>query len=344
MVRILIAGNLSRPIRKEINGETLQAINVPKVKVGKTCLSIPTMGMGTSFLARPNVPVPEAEALETVEYAMSRGVNFFDTAPLYGSGNAERRLGKALAGVPRDSFVLETKVGRLVQPDGSVIFDYSHDGIRRSLEESLERLKMDRVDIVLLHDPDGYFTNPQEALEVFPILADWRSQGVVKAIGAGMNQWQWPAEFARSADFDCFLLAGRYTLLNQKPAEEFLPLCQDKGISVFVGGVYNTGILATGPVPGAFYEYQTASEEIKEQVRLIEAICQRHKVPLSVAALQFPAAHPAVTSLIVGAKSPREIEDNLQKLEQSVPVELWEDLQKAGLLNETVPVPLPLKP
>lgn len=317
----------------------MQTFNISKVQVGKTGLKIPTMGMGTSFLARPNVPVPEAEALGTVEYALSRGVNFFDTAPLYGSGNAERRLGKALAGVPRDSFILETKVGRLIQPDGSVVFDYSKEGIRRSLEESLTRLKMDRVDIVLLHDPDGFFSEPEQALELYPILAEWRSQGVVKAIGAGMNQWRWLAEFARRADFDCFLLAGRYTLLNQEPAQEFLPLCQEKDISVFVGGVYNTGILATGPVADAFYEYQPASEEIKEQVRRLEVICQRHKVPLSVAALQFPAANPAVTSLIVGAKNPREIEDNLQKLEQPVPVVLWEDLQKAGLLLKSVPVP-----
>jgi len=322
----------------------LQTINVPKVQIGKTGLKISTMGVGTSFLARPNVPVPEAEALETVEYALTRGINFFDTAPLYGSGNAERRLGKALAGVPRDSFVIETKVGRLVQPDGSMVFDYSKDGIRRSLEESLTRLKMDRVDIVLLHDPDGFFSEPQQALELYPILAEWRSQGMVKAIGAGMNQWMWLAEFAHRAHFDCFLLAGRYTLLNQEPAKEFLPLCQDKGISVFVGGVYNTGILATGPVPGAFYEYQSAPEEIKEQVRRIEAICRRYKVPLSVAALQLPAAHSAVTSLIVGAKNPREIEDNLQKIDQPVPVELWEDLQKAGVLDNSVPVPIPLKP
>lgn len=316
----------------------MQTNPVPKVRLGNTGLEIPRLGMGTSFLARPNMLVPEDEALETVRYALSRGINFFDTAPLYGSGHAERRLGKALAGFPRDSYILETKVGRRLQPDGSVIFDYSRDGIRRSLEESLERLKMDRVDIVLLHDPEGVFENFREALDVFPILADWRSQGVVRAIGAGMNQWEWPAEFARHADFDCFLLAGRYSLLEQKAAAEFLPLCQEKGIGVFVGGVYNSGILATGPVPGAMYQYREATEPIKERVRQLEEICNRHNVPLSVAALQFPTGHPGVTSLIVGAKSPAEIADNLDKLEQTVPDALWEDLKQAGLVDQNVPV------
>jgi len=316
----------------------LQTNPVPKVRLGNTGLEIPRLGLGTSFLARPNMLIPEAEALETVQYALSRGINLFDTAPLYGSGNAERRLGKALAGVPRDSFILETKVGRRVQPDGNVIFDYSKDGIRRSLEESLERLQMDRVDIILLHDPNGAFKNFREALEVFPILADWRSQGIVRAIGAGMTRWDWPAEFARNADFDCFLLAGRYSLLEQEAAAEFLPLCQEKGIGVFIGGVYNSGILATGPVPGAMYEYRAATEPIKERVRQIEAICNRYNVPLSLAALQFPTGHPGVTSLIVGAKSPAEIADNLAKLEQTVPEALWDDLKQAGLVDRNVPV------
>ena len=316
----------------------MQTNPVPKVRLGKTNLEIPRLGLGTSFLARPNMLISEAEALETVQFALSKGINFFDTAPLYGAGNAERRLGKALTGFPRDSFILETKVGRLVQPDGRVIFDFSKDGIRRSLEESLERLKMDRVDIVLLHDPNGVFENFREALEVFPILADWRSQGVVRAIGAGMTNWEWPAQFARHADFDCFLLAGRYSLLEQNAAAEFLPLCQEKGMAVFIGGVYNSGILATGPVPGAMYDYKEAGEAVKERVRQLEAICNRHNVPLSLAALQFPTGHPGVTSLIVGAKSPAEIADNLYKLEQTVPEALWEDLKQAGLVDPNVPV------
>lgn len=311
---------------------------VPKVRVGKTGLEIPRIGLGTGFLARPDMLISEEEALETVHYCLSRGINFFDTAPLYGGGNAERRLGKALAEFPRDSFVVETKVGRLVQPDGKVYFDYSIDGLKRSLSESLERLKMDRVDIVLMHDPEGAFNEPSKALEVFPLLADWRSQGVIKAIGAGMNQWEWPAEFARQADFDCFLLAGRYTLLEQKPAAEFFPLCLEKGISVFAAGVYNTGILATGPVEGAMYQYQPASDVVKERVGRLEAICTQYGVSLNGAALQFPTTHPAVTSLIVGAKNPAEIADNLEKLEQPIPAELWVELKEAGFIDPAVPI------
>ncbi|MBN9389926.1 MAG: aldo/keto reductase [Chloroflexi bacterium] len=313
---------------------------VPKVKVGRTGLEIPRIGLGTGFLARPDMLISEQKALETVRYALSRGINFFDTAPMYGSGHAEKRLGKALAEFPRDSFVIETKVGRLVQPDGKVIFDYSPDSLKRSLEESLERLKMDRVDILLMHDPEGAFSEPGQALEVFPLLADWRAQGVVKAIGAGMNQWEWPAEFARQADFDCFLLAGRYTLLEQKPATEFFPLCLEKGISVFAAGVYNTGILATGPVEDAMYNYQPAPEAVKEKVRRLEAICQKHDVSLNGAALQFPTTHPAVTSLIVGAKNPAEIADNLEKLQQPIPEALWLELKKAGFIAPYVPVTL----
>ncbi|MDB5078097.1 MAG: hypothetical protein JWP00_21 [Chloroflexi bacterium] len=308
-------------------------------KVGKTKLEVPGMGLGTSYLARPSVLVPEDEAVEMVQYAFSRGINFFDTAPLYGSGNAERRLGKALEGIPRDSFVLETKIGRLVQPDGSVIFDYSKDGVQRSLEESLKRLKMDRVDILLLHDPDAHFDNLSEASRTFELLADWRSQGVIRALGVGLTSWETLAEFARTVDFDCCLLAGRYTLLEQK-ALDCLALCQEKGISIFAAGIYNTGILATGAVPGASYEYGPAREPILERVRKIEALCQRHNVPLGVAALRFPTGNPAVTSLIVGAKTASEVRDNLQKLQQPIPAAFWAELKQEGLLDEKAPVPL----
>jgi D-threo-aldose 1-dehydrogenase len=311
-----------------------------KVKVGKTGLEVPQLGLGTGFLARPSALIAEETALEMVRFAHSKGVNFFDTAPFYGSGNAEKRLGKALAGIPRDSFILETKVGRLVQPDGSIVFDYSKEGLQRSLEESLKRLKMDRIDIALMHDPDAYFKDYRAALAAFEVLADWRSQGLVRAIGAGLNHCEWPTRFTEIAEVDCFLLAGRYTLLEQKEALGFLALCREKGISIFSGGIFNTGILATGPIPGASYEYREASEPVKERVRRIEAVCARHKVALSVAALQFPLHNPAVTSMVVGAKSSAEIEENLQKLEQPIPPELWEDLKREGLLEETTPAPL----
>lgn len=313
---------------------------IKKVKLGKTDLEIPTLGLGTSFLARPSMLVPEREAIEMVQHAFSKGINFFDTAPYYGAGNAERRLGKALEGVPRDSFILETKVGRLVEPDGSVVFDYSKEGIERSLAESLKRLKMDRIDIALMHDPDIVFTNFKQAQEIVELLLHWRKQGIVRAIGVGTNYWEPLVEYAKQADFDCFLLAGRYTLLEQKAATEFLPLCLEKGIGVFVGGVYNSGILATGPIPGAYYNYGEANEVVKEQVRRIEKICQRHNVPLSVAALQFPTANQAVTCMIVGAKTISEIDENFQKLEQTIPIALWDELKEEGLVEKEVPVPV----
>ncbi|HEX2909794.1 MAG TPA: aldo/keto reductase [Chloroflexia bacterium] len=310
---------------------------IPEVKLGKTGLTVPRLGLGSAFLAGPFVSVPERQALEAVEYALEEGIRFFDTAPLYGAGQAEIRLGRILSQVPRDSFVLSTKVGRLVKDDGTVVFDYSRDGILRSFEESLKRLQLDRVDILLLHDPDDFY---REALENgYPVLDELRSQGVISAVGAGMNQWEMLADFARQADFDCFLLAGRYTLLEQKALDEFLPLCQQKGIGVFMGGILNSGILATGAIPGARYNYEPAPPEILERVSRIEAICARYGVPLNVAALQFPAAHPAASALIVGAQSKDEIAANFEFLKQPLPQGLWDDLKREGLLAENAPVP-----
>ncbi len=311
---------------------------IPRTQVGKTDLTIPRLGLGTAFLTGPFVTVGEEQAFETVEFALGLGINFFDTAPFYGGGQAERRLGKILSQIPRDRFVLETKVGRLIQPDGTSIFNYSRDGILRSFEESLKRLKVDRIDILLMHDPDEHY---REAIEnAYPVLADLKSQGVIKAIGAGMNQWEMLADFARNIDLDCFLLAGRYTLLEQKALDEFLPLCQSKNISVFLGGVYNSGILATGAKPGALYNYEPAPAAILERVRNIETICEQYGVPLNVAALQFPTAHPAVSALIVGAQRPAEVADNFRYLQTSIPAGLWGELKKEGLLDPNAPVPI----
>ncbi|HEX2910872.1 MAG TPA: aldo/keto reductase [Chloroflexia bacterium] len=305
--------------------------------VTSTGLNHLRLGLGTAFLHGLYAPVSEEQALETVRCALENGINFFDTAPLYGAGESERRLGKALKGVPRERYILSTKVGRLVKPDGTVYFDFSRNGVKRSIAESLERLKCERIDLLLIHDPDAHY---REALDqAFPVLADLRSQGVIGAIGAGMNQWQMLVDFARSADFDCFLLAGRYTLLEQGALDKFLPFCQVKGIKVFLGGVYNSGILATGAREGAKYNYQAASPEVLERVRRLEAVCARYGVPLSVAALQFPLAHPAVTSLIVGAASPAEVTGNLAALQRPIPAGLWEDLRAEGLLPEEAPVP-----
>ncbi len=310
---------------------------IQAVALGKNPLQVTSFGLGCAPLANLYNGVPETEAIATVQAAYEQGVRLFDTAPLYGAGISEERVGKGLQGLPRDSFVLSTKVGRLIVPgQPQLSFDYSRDGILRSLESSLNRLQMDYVDILHIHDPDDH---THEALETaFPTLAELRSQGVIKAIGAGMNQWQVLEHFARNADFDVFLLAGRYTLLEQTSLG-FLELCRERGIGIFLGGVYNSGILATGPVPGAKYQYREAPLEIMQKATAIQAVCQQHGVPLHVAALQFAQAHPAVTSLVVGGVTPAEVQANLQALATPVPAALWQDLQAQGLIEEAAPLP-----
>lgn len=306
----------------------------PLRQVGRTALRVTALGIGSAPLSRI---AADADAVATLGRARDEGVRFIDTAPLYGEGRSERLIGMAVRDVPRDSYVLATKVGRLVSPEGEVWFDFSRDGTRRSIEESLARLGLDRIDILHIHDPDDH---PREALdEVFPVLADLRSQGVIGAVGAGMNQWQMLAHFARNADFDCFLLAGRYTLLEQTALDEFLPLCQERQIGVFLGGIYNSGILAKGPEPGATYNYAVAPPAIRERVAQIEAVCTRHGVALQTAAARFPLAHPAVTAVVVGAESPAEFAGTAAALRTPIPPALWDDLKAANLLHPDAPVP-----
>jgi len=303
---------------------------------GKNPLPVTNFGLGTAPLANDKA-VTEADALATIQAALENGIQLFDTAPLYGTGVGEERVGKALQGVPRNRYKISTKIGRLIKDDGSgCSFDYSRDGVLRSLESSLQRLQTDHVDILHIHDPDNH---QQEALETaFPTLADLRRQGVIKAIGAGMNQWQALEYFARNADFDVFLLAGRYTLLEQTSLD-FLQLCQTKGIGIFLGGVYNSGILASDLQAGAKYNYAAAPEPVLIKARAIKAVCDRYGVPLNVAALQFARAHPAVTALVVGAISPAEVKTNLHSLAVAVPAALWEDLRAQGLIEMDAPVP-----
>ncbi len=312
-------------------------------QVGKTAMHVSRLGVGTAPIGNLYQPIPAAQATEMIQWALDHGMNFFDTAPLYGAGASERRVGEALAGVDRDRFVIQTKVGRIVRDDGSIYYDYSRDGVLRSVEDSLKRLGMDRIDSLLIHDPDTEANkaegNMRQVLdEALPALADLRSQGVIHAIGAGMNQWQMEWEFARNFDVNCFLLAGRYTLLEQTSLD-FLRYCQEHNIGIFLGGVYNSGILATGPGPGAKYNYAAAPEPILEKARKIEAVCQRHNVPLRVAAMHFAAAHPAVTSLIIGSVSVAEAADNLQVWQQEVPADLWHDLRAEGLIEADAPTP-----
>lgn len=309
-------------------------------QLGQTDVFVSPLGLGTAPLADLYGTIPETQAIQTIQLCLELGITYFDTAPLYGYesgyGLAERRLGTALAGVERDKYVISTKVGVLSTPEGGNEHDYSRDGVLRSVEGSLERLKLDSVDILLIHDPDDHYT---EALDqAYPTLVDLKKQGVVKAIGVGMNYWEMLVDFANHAEFDCFMLAGQYTLLVQD-GQPLMNVCQKKGIGILSAGIYNSGILATGPVPGAKFFYEDAPPEILERVRQIQETCERYDVPLPVASLQFPAAHPATTTLVVGTSSAARLNGYLSALQTTIPQQLWFDLQDQGLLSESVPIP-----
>ncbi len=306
--------------------------------IGRTSLSVTCLGLGGVFLAR-DAPRSEAEAL--IERAYQTGVRYFDTAPMYGLGESERRYNAPLSRLERSGFVLSTKVGRLLQEDVGGAepwhFDFTRDGVLRSFETSLERLGLDRVDILLVHDPDDHAD--QAIREAFPALIELREQGLVGAIGAGMNQWELELRFARELPLDCFLLAGRYTLLEQTALAEFLPHCEANGISVIAGGPYNSGILASDLDDTARYNYASAPPEMLDRARAIKAVCDRHGAPLKAAALQFILAHPAVAAVIPGAASVAEVEENARMIETPLPAALWSELKDTGLLDPTAPVP-----
>jgi D-threo-aldose 1-dehydrogenase len=243
---------------------------------------------------------------------------------LYGSGLAERRLGAVLTTKPRDAFAVSTKVGRLLEPEAPAwegsYFDFSYDGAMRSLESSLDRLGLDRVDVALVHDPDDHY---EEALDgAFRALAGLRDEGVVRAIGAGMNQTRMLARFAREADPDCFLVAGRYTVLDRDAADELLPLCVERGIAVIAGGVFNSGILAGGTT----FDYEAASPEVVARVEGLRGTCTRHGVPLPAVAVQFPLRHPAVTCALVGCRTPAEVAEDVRLADLELPAALWDEL------------------
>jgi D-threo-aldose 1-dehydrogenase len=317
------------------------------VEIGRTGLHVTRLGLGGVALSGappatdPHMPSPESGAVALIRRSLDLGLNYLDTAPMYGVGQSERRYGQALQVIPRDRYVLSTKVGRVLRPDAAGqmtwAFDFSREGARASFESSLERLGLERVDIVFVHDPDEHY---QAALAgAFPVLRELRDDGRVRAIGAGMNQWQMELAFAREGSNDCFLLAGRYTLLDQTALPEFLPYCVEHRISVVAGGPYNSGILAVGPRSGATFNYRAAPPEMMDKAARIADICERHQVPLKAAALQFILAHPAIASVIPGARSVAEVEENARMVELETPGELWAELKKAGLIAAEAPTP-----
>jgi D-threo-aldose 1-dehydrogenase len=333
-----------------------------KRRFGRVELDVTVMGYGAAPIGNIFRPVAEEEAAAMIHAAWNAGVRYFDTAPMYGHGLSEARLGSALRWYPRHEYVVSSKVGRLLTAaprqeidfapwvDGlpfKMRFDYSYDGAMRSIEDSLQRLGLEHIDIAFIHDCDVFTHGPQhqpghfrEAMDgAWRALDRLRSEGVLKAIGVGVNEWQVCLEALRQRDFDCFLLAGRYTLLEQEALDEFLPLCEQRGAAVVLGGSYNSGILATGAVPGAKYNYGPAPELILERTRRIEAVCARHGVPLKAVALQFVLAHPAIPTNIPGTRTVAQIEENLAVFRTEVPAALWDELKREGLIRQDSPVP-----
>lgn len=327
-------------------------------------LSFTELGFGTAPLGNLYRPISETESRKTLSTAWRMGCRYFDTAPLYGLGLAETRLNGFLRDKPRDEFLLSSKVGRLLTlalpdkrtgigkffdvPSRREIFDYSYDGVMRSVAFSLERLGVDAIDILYCHDVDVFTHGSKEASDRriaefmgdgYKALVKLRDQGLVKAIGAGINEWQVAETLARAGDFDLFLLAGRYTLLEQEALRSFLPYCTEHGIGIVLGGPFNSGILASGPRPGAWYNYDPAPPDILERVRRIQEVCRSHGVKLPEAALRFPLAHPAVVSVIPGARSALEAQRNADMMSARIPAALWGDLKAQGLIHADAPVP-----
>jgi len=329
-----------------------------RVPVGKTGLELSRLGMGTTTLGGLHSQVADADCVATVEAALEAGIRLYDTAPQYGTGLSEQRLGSALQGRKRSDFVLSTKVGKIVVPKGSggnpqpfffgtgdeIIFDYTYDGTMRSIEESLKRLGLDRIDMLFIHDVtrrhqgDRVEERYREAIGgAYKALDRLRREGTVRAIGTGITEIDFVTRFLNDGDFDIILLPGRYTLLDQSAADGLFDLCQTRGVSVILAAPFESGILASGAVPGAKYLYQNAEGETLDRVRRIEAVCAQFNVPLSAAALQLPLTHPAVSTVLVGMRSKAEVQQNVARLGFDIPPEFWTALVKAGVLRPGLP-------
>jgi D-threo-aldose 1-dehydrogenase len=338
--------------------------SLPTRQLGWTGVTVTELGLGTAPLGDLWDVIDEEEAGALLSAAWEGGVRYFDTSPWYGKGQAEHRVGRALYRKPRDQFIISSKVGRTLRRpfkegpfergdwlgglEFDAIFDYSYDGVMRSFEDSLQRLGMNKIDVLLIHDLDPWhfkteakigpymnqlFTSGWRALE------ELRDQGVIKGIGAGFNTMGTIPRYLDLFDIDFFLIAMRYTLLEQDVLDDEFPRCADRAVGIVVGGTYNSGILATGAIPQATHNYAPATPEALERVGRMEAVCNRHKTPLAAAALQFPLGHPIVASVIPGAISQAQVAQNLAAFSHPIPADLWEELKHEKLLRADAPVP-----
>jgi D-threo-aldose 1-dehydrogenase len=316
-----------------------------KIGMKRVDLELTRLSLGTAPLAGLFKSVDVSDSDQLIHTALDNGMNYFDTAPLYGHGLAEERLGRILGTVTRP-FVIETKVGRVLNwvekadpvpwfpdadPHMQPVFDYSADGIKRSLDESLKRLGVDHIDIALMHEAENHI--PQAINTAYPVLADLKRQGIIKAVGIGINFCDAALEIMKSVDLDIVLLAGRYTLLDQSAQNKLLPYALERKVDITIGGVFNSGVLAD-PKPGATFEYLPASDEIIKKAQDIGAFLKKLGVPLTAAALQFPLRHPAVTSVLTGSRNSRELLANMTDFDLELPEDIWNQLEDAGLIEK----------
>lgn len=332
-------------------------------QLGDTPVEVTALGFGGAPIGNFMRPFTDAAARSLIDHSWDQGVRYFDTAGLYGHGLSEYRLGHALYERPRDQYTLLTKVGRTLTPADRSSFDsglwvdpapmkakydYSYDGIMRSVEGALQRLMTDHVEVLLMHDVDVYTHGPHAQPEYFETavndgfraLEKLRDEGVTGAIGFGVNESNVLHEAVSRTDSDVVLLAGRYTLLEQDPLDDLFPTCDERGISVLLGGVFNSGVLATGPIEGAKFNYGPAPESILARVRAFDEICGDYGVPLAAAALQFAYAHPTVASICIGSRTTEQQEQTARYCAVPIPDAFWQDLHKAGLIRDDAPTPV----
>ncbi len=337
--------------------------SIPKRSL-RTGVELSTLGFGGAPLGELFDPVSETEAQETLQAAWDAGIRYYDTAPFYGYGKSEHRLGHFLRQQKRKDFILSSKVGRVLTATrdldsfdkGGWIgglpfdyrFDYSYDGIMRSWEDSLQRLGLSSIDVLLIHDLDSFFHDSEQRFSAHVnqlITSGWRaldelrSQGLIKAVGTGLNRMGALPRLIDAVDLDLSIVAMPYTLLDQEVLEEEFPLCEEHGVRIVIGAVFASGILVSGPTEGARYAYDTASPEILDKTRRIQEVCQRHDVPLPAAAMQFPLGHPLVSAIIPGAMEPSHIQTNAKWFQHEIPADMWAELKTEGLLCEDAPTP-----